>query len=87
MECAAELIMFLRGSIFLLELSDLSERERSRSLRAMPRVPERFNLPPDLKDVFDSFLFRPLPNPPEFLKFYLEPEAEGLLALNEPWAG
>ena len=74
--------MFLRGSIFLPELSDLSERERS--LRAMPRLLDRFNPPPDFKDVLDSFLLIP-PNPPEFLKFYLEPDAEGLLALNDPY--
>lgn len=76
--------MFLRGSIFLPELSDLSELDLLRSLRAMPRLPERFRRPPpDLNDVLESFLFIP-PNPPEFLKFDLDPEAEGLLALKDP---
>ena len=50
----------------------------------MPRLLDRFNPPPDFKDVLDSFLLIP-PNPPEFLKFYLEPDAEGLLALNDPY--
>jgi len=50
----------------------------------MPRLLDRFNPPPDFKDVLDSFLLIP-PNPPEFLKFYFELDAEGLLALNDPY--
>ena len=78
LEFLAALIRFLCGSILRAELSELSERDLSLMFPALPK--ERFPCEP--KEALE-FLRLSMP-PPEARKPVFDPEADGLLALNDP---